>query len=272
MRPRGPAPRRGNRPPLRRLRAEAEVLLRANAAEPISGVGSMSKPVRWGYRAYLGGIHGVRRNPVLFRLLFGFKPLSECAPSEGWWDWTTLALRSVLRRYCAPSTSLLDVGTGPAAALATYAALRLGCQDAWASDHLPWIVEAAQRQTRHLRAAVHCVCSDLFEAVPRRFDLIVFNAPYLPTQRARSLGLFSAPWAQERFDGGRDGCSVISRFLSELAGRLAPAGMGALGVNGFHVDRERVADLIAHSGLDCAGVLEAPLVRSRVYLLRGHER
>jgi methylase of polypeptide subunit release factors len=222
---------------------------------------------RLSYGVYQGGISRLRRNRCLFRLLFGFTPLPE-ALAHGGWDWTTLALRSVLRRRCTRETALLDLGTGPSAVLATYAALRLGCRDVWASDREAWIVESAARQSTHAGAAVHCVCGDLFDAVRRRFDLVVFNAPYLSSARSPGWGLLQTAVERARFAGGPDGCRTIERFLSRLPESLTPGGVGALGVNAFHVSRHRVEELVARSGLECMGVVSTPVVRSHAYLLQ----
>lgn len=229
--------------------------------------GRLAAPLRWGYGAYRASIERVRRSPALFRLLFGFNVLPDCIATGGW-DWTTLVLCSVLRRSCTPATVLLDVGTGPSAVLACYAALRLGCREVWASDCLPWVIDAARRQVDKVHAAtVQCACGDLFDATDRRFDLVVFNAPYLTRQRSENLGLLSGIWARERFDGGPDGCSTIRRFLALLPGHLAEGGIAALGVNTFHVSRPRVEELISRSDLRCVGTARAPFVRSRAYLL-----
>lgn len=62
---------------------------------------------------------------------------------------------------------------------------------------------------------------DLFEPVPdEKFDLILFNTPYLPTsEEERFDDELDAAW-----DGGEDGRKVIDRFLSDVKGHLNPGG------------------------------------------------
>jgi release factor glutamine methyltransferase len=52
--------------------------------------------------------------------------------------------------------------------------------------------------------------SDLFSNVPGRFDLILFNPPYLP----------SKDFEDRTVDGGPKGTIVIDRFLNELPAHL----------------------------------------------------
>jgi release factor glutamine methyltransferase len=61
---------------------------------------------------------------------------------------------------------------------------------------------------------VEVIRGDLISCIKGRFDLIIFNPPYLPTKEdERNNG-----WLNAALDGGYDGRSVIYRFLED-AGR-----------------------------------------------------
>ncbi len=64
--------------------------------------------------------------------------------------------------------------------------------------------------------AVRTVQSDLFDSVAGRFDLIVFNPPYL---RGEVLGREDLCWA-----GGEDGVALTKRFLAQAMEHLQPGG------------------------------------------------
>jgi len=64
--------------------------------------------------------------------------------------------------------------------------------------------------------SVRTVWSDLFADVPGKFDLIVFNPPYL---RGEALGQEDLCWA-----GGEDGVALTSRFLGQAQEHLEPGG------------------------------------------------
>jgi len=61
--------------------------------------------------------------------------------------------------------------------------------------------------------------SDLFQTVSERFDFVLFNPPYLPTDLETSGDESSRAW-----DGGATGSEVIRRFLGEVGAHLKPNG------------------------------------------------
>jgi release factor glutamine methyltransferase len=72
----------------------------------------------------------------------------------------------------------------------------------------------ANLERNHLRAKVDR--SDLFSNVVDRFDLILFNPPYLVGDEEGDL---ERSWA-----GGKDGVQILERFLREAPDRLDPGG------------------------------------------------
>jgi release factor glutamine methyltransferase len=73
--------------------------------------------------------------------------------------------------------------------------------------------------------AVEVVRTDLFKGLkPRsletRFDLILFNPPYLPTSKEEKI----PGWLNYAFDGGISGRGTLEQFLSEVGDYLKPGG------------------------------------------------
>jgi release factor glutamine methyltransferase len=68
------------------------------------------------------------------------------------------------------------------------------------------------------------VLGDLFAPLSKgaRFDLILFNAPYLPEDSDKEDSLLSLAWK-----GGKTGRTLIDRFVDESPSYLKPGG-GAL--------------------------------------------
>ncbi|MCX6695598.1 MAG: methyltransferase [Candidatus Altiarchaeota archaeon] len=108
---------------------------------------------------------------------------------------------------------VLDLGTGSgiqALTAASTASWVLGV------DVNPKAVEVASANARLNRIRnVEFRASDLFGSVPERFDLIIFNPPYLPTDD---------DVIDMALDGGDKGVEVILRFIGEAQAHLNSCG------------------------------------------------
>jgi release factor glutamine methyltransferase len=67
---------------------------------------------------------------------------------------------------------------------------------------------------------VPVVRTDLYTGICGRFDLIIFNPPYLPTAPEEKLDA----WLNRAFDGGPTGRREIERFVKGVDRILAPGG------------------------------------------------
>ncbi len=61
---------------------------------------------------------------------------------------------------------------------------------------------------------IDAIRGDLLSCIKGKFDMIIFNPPYLPTSEEERTG----GWLNTALDGGCDGRRIIDRFLEE-AGR-----------------------------------------------------
>ncbi|MBG6067451.1 putative protein N(5)-glutamine methyltransferase [Micromonospora ureilytica] len=124
----------------------------------------------------------------------------------------------------APAVVDLCCGSG-----ATTVALAQRLTPRWlaAADIDPAAVACARRNVVGLNVEVYE--GDLFAPLPQRWrgrlDLVVANAPYVPTDAVALMPpearLHEAPVA---LDGGPDGLSVLRRVGADAAGWLAPGG------------------------------------------------
>jgi len=89
---------------------------------------------------------------------------------------------------------------------------------------------------------VEAIRGDLLSCIKGRFDLIIFNPPYLPTEdRERQKG-----WLNTALDGGTDGRQVIFRFLKDAGNCLAEGGkilMLISSLSGVDEIKSRIMDL-----------------------------
>ncbi len=126
-----------------------------------------------------------------------------------------LLLESVLKEN-VKGKKALEVGSG-CGLIAVELALRGA--DVTAVDVNPVAVENTLINAVKHGVRVIAFESNLFEKVRGKYDLIVFNPPYVPTEKNEKKDLLSLSW-----DGGVDGSAVIRKFLSKFKGFLAGNG------------------------------------------------
>jgi len=118
---------------------------------------------------------------------------------------------------------VLDLGCGTGALGAAVAA-RVPDTEIWACDIDPAAVECARRNLNADRVFL----GDLYDPLPHdlAFDVIVANAPYVPSDQIRNM----PPEARDHehrvaLDGGTDGLDVQRRVIEQTPRRLAPGGV-----------------------------------------------
>lgn len=125
-------------------------------------------------------------------------------------------LQKQIKKYCKPGYIVLDVGTG-SAILAKEAAKY--CKKVVAVDIQKSVIDELKRQKQSAENKIFKKItyrvSDLFSNVGGKYDLIIFNPPYLPEDvRLKDITV----------EGGKKGYEIIERFLSEIHDYLKPNG------------------------------------------------
>ena len=110
---------------------------------------------------------------------------------------------------------VLDVGTG-SGILGLFCALRGA--NVTATDVDETALVHVQKAARTLGVSLNTVLSDLFSNVSGRFDLVMFNPPYIP----------SAALEDRTVDGGKRGVGLMRRFLATLPTHLKAGGSALL--------------------------------------------
>jgi release factor glutamine methyltransferase len=127
------------------------------------------------------------------------------APAEDTW----LLVRAA-EKECRDGERVLEIGcgSGSVSTALSHKARVL------ATDINPHAVRTARDR------GVDVIRADLFNGICDRFDLVLFNPPYLPTLPDERMN----DWIEFALDGGPDGRTVIRRFLSGVSRVLAPGG------------------------------------------------
>jgi len=76
---------------------------------------------------------------------------------------------------------------------------------------------------------VEVIRGDLLSCIKGKFDIIIFNPPYLPTNDEER----TSDWINVALDGGSDGRKIINRFLEEACNHLVENGRILMLVSSF---------------------------------------
>lgn len=110
-----------------------------------------------------------------------------------------------------PGIRFLEIGVGTG--LISILAAKRGAE-VCGTDINHHAVSNAEHNAEKNNIAAEFHCCDLFSALSGKFDMIVFNPPYLPAAEGKYEQMFSK-WERKALFGGKDGIEVIMRFLEQ---------------------------------------------------------
>jgi release factor glutamine methyltransferase len=186
---------------------------------------------------------------ILRRILRAILPLPAGIYSPGE---DTFLMLDALSSLPIEKIEVLDVGTG-SGILGLFAALHGATVTITDTNEqaLTRVREAAQTLGVSLKAIV----SDLFSSVSGRFDLVLFNPPYLPSSSLEDRAV----------DGGKEGASLTRRFLKNLQEHLKSDGVALLLLSSQNNPGSLIAE---HSEFDFSTVAKRALFFEELQVLR----
>ena len=106
--------------------------------------------------------------------------------------------------------------------------------------------------------------SDLFEKIDEglKFDLIIFNLPYVPTEETIDEPLAKA------WDGGADGRKVTDKFLKDAINYLKPRGRICV-LDSSLSNHKKTIKFLEENGFDVKIIAEKKLSFEMLYLIEG---
>lgn len=128
-------------------------------------------------------------------------------PSED----TYLLIKAALAEV-KPTDRVLEIGTGSGAVAKSLTEIT--------PQVLAVEINPHAAQYAHEVNGIEVIRGDLFKPVCGEFDLILFNAPYLPTNPEER----GDDWLEYALDGGPSGREVVERFLHEAPPHLSTFG------------------------------------------------
>ncbi|MFP4038467.1 MAG: HemK2/MTQ2 family protein methyltransferase [Candidatus Nanohaloarchaea archaeon] len=159
----------------------------------------------------------------------------------------TYLLKKAVEDRDLKGLKVLEIGTG--SGLIAETALENGA-DVTATDINP-------EALKQLPEEVEGIESDLFENVEGRFDLILFNPPYLPGEESEASMKGSETWF-----GGESGVDVLEDFLNSCGSYLNNEGEAFLVMSSL----SKFEEVVEKFGLE--KISEKKLFFERLYLMR----
>jgi len=162
-----------------------------------------------------------------------------------------------------PGQKVLDMGTG-CGLLGILSASR-GAR-VTAVDSNPFAVECSKLNARvnGLSERFEGRVSDLFrELGEERFDLIIFNPPYLPEEKGEVTG----GWLEKAWQGGPSGTEVVERFLKEVRNHVQYDGQVMMVLSSLS-SREKTIEGLRAQGFDVTVLAKEKLDFEELIALR----
>jgi len=111
-----------------------------------------------------------------------------------------------------PDLKFLEIGTGSGIHLQTALEFGIKKENIFSSD-------IDQKSVDYCNLlGFHCIKSNLFKNIKRKFNLIIFNSPYLPEDKREPKD------SQLQTTGGKKGNEIINEFLKQAKNHLEPDG------------------------------------------------
>lgn len=149
----------------------------------------------------------------------GRLPVDVYTPSED-----THLMIDALHTLSLRDKEVLDVGTG--SGVLGLVCAQMGTQ-VTVVDIEDSALKNAEAAARKLNLTIKAIKSDIFSNVASRFDIVLFNPPYLPSDEVRDRTV----------DGGPEGRELADRFLKELPLHLKKDGFALLLVSSVNKPR-----------------------------------
>ncbi|HUD20996.1 MAG TPA: peptide chain release factor N(5)-glutamine methyltransferase [Candidatus Saccharimonadales bacterium] len=149
----------------------------------------------------------------------------------------------LIRAHHLEGGKFLEIGTG-AGIISICLKKHFPEAEITATDISDEALELAEENAKRLKVDVKFVESDLFQNVPKdKYDLIVANLPYVPTQKLDFVSDQILDWEpMVAIEAGEDGLKYLEPFLRQAPKFLKKDGIIALEF--WHTHGDRVCDMV----------------------------
>jgi len=186
------------------------------------------------------------------------------------WDFTTLVLKKCLRQQIKQGQKVLEIGTGPYAILSIFLAKHFYV-DITACDINKEYVHHARKTINLNGTQMEVIHSDLFSNIHDSYDIIIFNAVYIPKHIGIKLGIQKLHDTVTDWCGGETGIEIIQLFLSDAPLYMRPHAKVLLGFNPRYLQINLLAKLTSSMGYRLITYYNSFFNPSVVYVLERNQ-
>lgn len=165
----------------------------------------------------------------------------------------SLFLCNVVKKYLKSRDKeivVLDIGTGSGIQSKNLIELKINKKNITASDiHSQALTEAK-------KLGIKVIKSNLFNNIKGRFDLIIFNPPYLPEDKYDK---------EQDTTGGKKGDEIIIKFIEQLNKHLTKNGVCLL-LTSNHTPNKTWKNLAEEAGFTVKKIATKTLFFERLYI------
>jgi release factor glutamine methyltransferase len=171
-------------------------------------------------------------------------------------------LAKILPRYA--KGKVLDMGTG-SGILAETAAKSKKVKSVLAVDvnpHALKYVDSLDRKVKPYRKKIETRKSNLFSKVDKKFNVIIFNPPYLPEDKRLPRDVL-----EKAFAGGKHGWETIAKFMENVPNHLDKKGVILLLFSSL-TKKEKVEELISNRLFDYKELKKKKIFHETLYIYK----
>ena len=182
----------------------------------------------------------IRSSKFFTQFIWGIK--IDTKLHNTFWDLTTLVLKKEIINM-KNKKNYLDMGCGQFAILGQYFKKNNPSSEVTSVDIYEKFVENSINNSVLNKNDLKIKLSNLFSDIDKKFDLITFNPPYVPSSKKKDKLEFPNIRYSEL-----DGIKTTKDFLNEAKNFLIPEGEILLGINTFYVPEKICAQVIIDTG------------------------
>ena len=182
----------------------------------------------------------IRSSKFFTQFIWGIK--IDTKLHNTFWDLTTLVLKKEIINM-KNKKNYLDMGCGQFAILGQYFKKNNPSSEVTSVDIYEKFVENSINNSVLNKNDLKIKLSNLFSDIDKKFDLITFNPPYVPSSKKKD----KLEFPNIRYSD-LDGIKTTKDFLNEAKNFLIPEGEILLGINTFYVPEKICSQVIIDTG------------------------